>query len=197
MALCASSVHAEVTVWVRAQYAPYLYRVGVDSGHGTQATASVTSDNKTWWVYVFQNDNNINNLVLNNGYDGDNNKTRYIPNVSGTVYLIYNRSNFVLNVTEAKDAAAYAFLEPYAKGIDWETAGATFWVEGKKMVMCGGYNNGNNTYLWTSDNALNGNITFQRKIRLGIVSITNTTKAAIMLLTTGMAVMRWIPNIET
>ncbi len=163
---------ADVTMWVRATSAPTVFVFDYDNLDATCAdyaswpgkqleVSTATSDGQTWWLCHLPGTSNTS-AIFDNGNSGNDNQTADITSLtSGTHYFYYNNAGFYLNLTAAKDAAAYAFLQPYGS-VDWTAASATFAANGTTMTKCGGYNNGKDVYLWTSDTELTGNIEFER-----------------------------------
>ena len=163
---------ADVTLLVRATSAPTVFVYDYDNLDAAYAdyaswpgkqleVSSTTSDGQTWWLCHLVGTASTS-VILNNGNSGNNNQTADITGLtSGSHYFYYNNGGFYLDLTAAKDAAAYAFLQPYGS-VDWTAAGATFAANGTSMTKCGGYNGGKDVYLWTSDTELTGNIAFER-----------------------------------
>ena len=165
-----------VRVFVRADNAPNLYVYDVDGTApaseftqwgGKQLTDCVTDeDNYKWYYAVFEGMNSCK-VVLNNGKDS---QTEDIVNVSGNTYLIYNGSNYYLNVTGLTDHKSYLLFEPHINR--WADAGAVMQIyvngvgDNMSMTKIGGTNGGNPIYLWSDDthDVANGtSICFKRK----------------------------------
>lgn len=169
-------LRAEVSFWVRANSAPFVFVSAKDAlassdsryarWPGQALTGHVkTSDGATWWLCTLSGTNTAS-IILNNGNRSRNpaNETAVITGITSSKrYFYYNNYNFYLDITATKDAAAYAFLQPYAS-VDWTTDGAIFKVDGSQLVSCGGYNNGSEVFLWTNNTEKNegSDIVFQR-----------------------------------
>ena len=177
VALSYSKASADIFLWVQSPNAPYLYVFNCDAIHdnayktwpGKVFTTSIkTSDGKTWW-FCKLGETTTTSIILNNKNSGDDKKTADINNLtSGVYYFYYDNNNFYLDLTSAKDALAYAFLQPSGT-VDWTQDGAEFVVDGSSMIKCGGYNNGKDAFIWTSPNEKSDNIIFERKSQGGIV----------------------------
>ncbi len=166
-----------VRVFVRADNAPKLYVFDVNGTApadeqfiqwgGKLLTDYVTDeDNYKWYYAVFEGMNSCK-VVLNNG---DGSQTENIENVSGNTYLIYNGSNYYLNVTGLTDHNSYLLFEPSI--YRWAKDGAVMqiYVQGvgdnMGMTKIGGTNGGNPIYLWSDDThdvANETSICFKRK----------------------------------
>lgn len=160
---------ADVTLWIRTGSAPFVYAFNYNGGinildyaawPGKQLDVStVTSDGETWWLCHLEGTLSTD-IVLNSGYGS---QTADITGlVDGTYYYYYNEVDFYLDLTQAKNAEAYAFLQPNGN-VDWSTSNADFAVDGQILSKCGGYNGGKDVYLWTSNTEpTNGEIKFDR-----------------------------------
>ena len=166
-----------VRVFVRADKAPKLYVFDVNGdapadGQFTQWGGKLLTDyvtderNYNWYYAVFEGMNSCK-VVLNNG---NGSQTEDIVNVSGNTYLIYNGSNYYLNVTGLTDHNSYLLFEPSI--YRWAKDGAVMqiYVQGvgdnMGMTKIGGTNGGNPIYLWSDDThdvANETSICFKRK----------------------------------
>ena len=127
-----------ITVHVTAPAAPHLYAWN-DSGSlngewpGDVLSETVEGANGTlWYTATFEEDEF--NLILNNGKEGDNNKTEDIEGVKTDVYLAYNGFNGYEKVTK-----------------DYEGFGMS-----DKVVVHVCADEAPNLYAWTDDGELNG-----------------------------------------
>lgn len=127
-----------INVYVTAPTAPHLYAWN-DTGNlngewpGDVMTETETSDNGTvWYKATFEED--AFNLILNNGKEGDNNKTADIENVTNDIYLSYNGLNGYEKVTK-----------------DYEGFGVN-----DKVVVHVCADEAPNLYAWNADGELNG-----------------------------------------
>lgn len=162
-------------VFVRAESAPKLYVFNTDGTApssnytewgGKQLEKTVTdADGYTWYYASFEGLNSCN-IILNNG---NGSQTEDITNISGDAYIIYNGSNYYLNVTGLTSHKSYLLFEPSKNYWDKDGAVMNLKIDGvgdhMGMTKIGGTNGGNSIYLWFNDdnNVINGtNIVFQR-----------------------------------
>ena len=163
-------------VFVRAESAPKLYvfntnGVAPSSDYtewgGKQLEKTVTdADGYTWYYASFEGLNSCN-IILNNG---NGSQTEDITNISGDAYIIYNGSNYYLNVTGLTSHKSYLLFEPSLN--KWADAGAVMQIyvngvgDNLSMTKIGGTNGGNPIYLWYNNETTVGegtNICFKRK----------------------------------
>ena len=153
-------------VFVRAESKPKLYVFNTDGTApssdytvwgGKQLEKTVTdADGYTWYYASFEGLNSCS-IILNNG---NGSQTEDITNISGDVYIIYNGSNYYLNVTGLTDHKSYLLFEPsvdrWYKTENGKIAEMKLWVDGVgdflSFTKIGGTNGGNPIFLWSDDN---------------------------------------------
>ena len=163
-------------VFVRAESAPNLYVFNTNGAApssdytewgGKQLKKTVTdADGYTWYYASFEGLNSCS-IILNNG---SGSQTEDITNISGDAYIIYNGSNYYLNVTGLTSHKSYLLFEPSLN--KWADAGAVMQIyvngvgDNLSMSKIGGTNGGNPIYLWYNNETTVGegtNICFKRK----------------------------------
>ena len=153
-------------VFVRAESAPKLYVFNTNGAApssdytewgGKQLKKTVTdADGYTWYYASFEGLNSCN-IILNNG---NGSQTEDITNISGDAYIIYNGSNYYLNVTGLTSHKSYLLFEPsvdrWYKTENGKIAEMKLWVDGVgnflSFTKIGGTNGGNPIFLWSDDN---------------------------------------------
>ncbi len=167
--LC-STAWADVTIWINAENAPHVYAFDYDNiaddvykaWPGKTLETSTTVNGEKWWLCALSGTTSTS-IIINNGNSGNGNQTPDITNLtSGTYYFVYFGNNSYLDATQAKDAAAYAFLKPNNGSVEWDKDGARLAVDGKEMIKNAGFYDDSNIYLWTSDTEKTGKIKFER-----------------------------------
>ena len=153
-------------VFVRAESAPKLYVFNTNGAApssyytewgGKQLEKTVTdADGYTWYYASFEGLNSCS-IILNNG---SGSQTEDITNISGDAYIIYNGSNYYLNVTGLTSHKSYLLFEPsvdrWYKTENGKIAEMKLWVDGVgnflSFTKIGGTNGGNPIFLWSDDN---------------------------------------------
>jgi len=178
-------------IFVRAQSAPCLY---VFNTQGTAPSSEYSSwagkkldktvkdaDGYTWYYAIFEGLTKCD-IILNDGESGNNHQTENITEVTGDKYIIFNGTNYYLDVTGLTNHSSYLLFEPSKNYWDKDGAVMNLKIDGvgdhMGMTKIGGTNGGNSIYLWFNDdnNVINGtNIVFQRTDPNNLTSSWNTS----------------------
>ena len=150
-------------IFVRTETAPQLYiynAVTTDqssvSWPGTELTQTTKDEDGYTWYYYDNEKLKSCDIVLSNGGSGDGNQTEDITGLSeGDHYFVYNGSNYYLDVTNLVHDS-YLLFQPSKSTWDKDGAEMQLYISGvgdfMNFTKIGGTNNGDNVYLWYSDN---------------------------------------------
>lgn len=178
-------------IFVRAQSAPYLYVFNTQgtapsseysSWAGKKLDKTVTdADGYTWYYAIFEGLTKCD-IILDDGNSGNGHQTENITEVTGDKYIIFNGTNYYLDVTGLTNHSSYLLFEPSKDYWDKDGAVMNLKIDGvgdhMGMTKIGGTNGGNSIYLWCNDNnnVSNGtNIVFQRTDPNNLTNSWNTS----------------------